>query len=210
MIAHVRGLLAAAAAESVVVDVGGVGYRCLVPGSTRSRLPAAGQEVLLHTSLQVREDSMTLYGFLSREEYELFELLLRVDGIGPKVALGMLSATTPDSLRRAIAFEDLTALCRVPGIGKKTAQRIVLELKEKVGSIGPVPALGEAAAAGAAGGPTGSAMTDSYGDALDALMQLGYNRVEAAQSLEKAKQEAGEEPRVELLVRLGLKHLFRG
>lgn len=210
MIAHVRGLLAASASESVVIDVGGVGYRCLVPGSTRSRLPAAGQEVLLHTSLQVREDSMTLYGFLSQEEYDLFELLLRVDGIGPKVALGMLSTTTPDSLRRAIAFEDLTALCRVPGVGKKTAQRIVLELKDKVGAIGPVPALGETAMAGAAGSASGGAPSDSYADALDALMQLGYSRVEAAESLAKARPEAGEEPRVETLVRLGLKHLFRG
>jgi Holliday junction DNA helicase RuvA len=212
MIAHVRGLLALSASESVVIDVGGVGYRCLVPTSTRSRLPAAGQEVLLLTSMQVREDSMTLYGFLTQEEYDLFELLLRVDGIGPKVALGMLSATsTPESLRRAIAFEDLTALCRVPGIGKKTAQRIVLELKDKVGTIGPVPALGDAAMAEGAGDAAG-ATADSYRDALDALMQLGYSRPEAAQSLEKAKQEAGDEPepRVETLVRLGLKHLFRG
>jgi Holliday junction DNA helicase RuvA len=206
MIAHVRGQLVAATADSAVIDAGGVGYRCLVTGSTRSRLPAMGQEVLLHTSFQVREDSMTLYGFLTQEEYDLFELLLKVDGVGPKVALSVLSAMTPDSLRRALAFEDITALCRAPGIGKKTAQRMVLELKDKVGAIGveTIPLPGGAMPAAAAGAP------DARLDALEALMALGYSRPEAAQALEKAAKEAGEAPKTETLVRLGLKHLFRG
>lgn len=206
MIAHVRGALAATGTGWVVVDVGGVGYRCLVPSSTRSRLPATGQEVLLHTSLQVREDSMTLYGFLSAEEFGLFELLLRVEGIGPKVALGVLSATTPDLFRRYVALEDVTSLCRIPGIGKKTAQRIVLELKEKVGSAGP----SEGRATGVAAVALTAAEPDAGVEALEALMALGYSRVEAAQALEKAGKEAGESPRTEVLVRLGLKHLFRG
>lgn len=208
MIAHVRGELVSSAPDSVVIDVGGVGYRCLVPTSTRSRLPAAGQSVLLFTSLQVREDSMTLYGFLSAEEYELFELLLRVDGVGPKLALGVLSATTPDSLRRSVAFEDITALCRVPGIGKKTAQRMVLELKDKVGNIGPVQPLGGTgmpAPAAVAAGPA-----DVFLDALEALLALGYVRADASQALDKARKEAGESPKTETLVRLSLKHLYRG
>ncbi len=207
MIAHVRGQLVASAPDSVVVDVGGVGYRCLVPASTRSRLPGAGHEVLLHTSMQVREDSMTLYGFLTQEEYSLFELLLTVDGIGPKVALGVLSATTPDSFRRAVAFEDITALCRVPGIGKKTAQRMVLELKEKVGNVGPVQPLGGTGALPAEAVP---AAADAFMDAIDALISLGYARVEAAQAIDKARKEAGDAPKTETLVRLGLKHLYRG
>ena len=207
MIAHVRGQLVASAPDSVVVDVGGVGYRCLVPASTRSRLPASGHEVLLHTSMQVREDSMTLYGFLTQEEYSLFELLLTVDGIGPKVALGVLSATTPDSFRRAVAFEDITALCRVPGIGKKTAQRMVLELKEKVGNVGPVQPLGGTGALPAEAVP---AAADAFMDAIDALISLGYARVEAAQAIDKARKEAGDAPKTETLVRLGLKHLYRG
>jgi len=206
MIAHVRGQLLSATADSVVVDVGGVGYRCLVPTSTRSRLPAMGQDVLLHTSFQVREDSMTLYGFLTGEEYDLFELLLKVDGVGPKVALSVLSSTTPDALRRALAFEDITALCRVPGIGKKTAQRMVLELKDKVGSIGveavPLP--------GGVPVPAASGKPDARLDALEALTALGYTRADAAQAVEKAAREAGEEPRTETLVRLSLKHLYRG
>lgn len=209
MIAHVRGQLMAATADSVVLDVGGVGYRCLVPTSTRSRLPAHGSEVLLHTSFQVREDSMTLYGFLAAEEYDLFELLLKVEGIGPKVALSVLSATTPDSLRRALAFEDITALCRVPGIGKKTAQRMVLELKDKVGAMGvesiPLPGGVTAAKAGAAAAPPDARM-----EALEALTALGYTRTDAAQAIEKAVREAGEHPKTETLVRLSLKHLYRG
>lgn len=207
MIAHLRGTLVAAAPEWVVVDVAGVGYRCLVPGSTRSRLPAAGEEVRLHTSLQVRDDSLTLYGFLTREEFDLFELLLRVEGIGPKVALGVLSASTPESVRRAIAFEDVTALCRVPGIGKKTAQRIVLELKDKVGAVGPGPGTG-AGAMPAVSATSGA--PDAYADALDALVQLGYTRADAGEALERARAEAGEEARAETLIRLGLKHLYRG
>lgn len=205
MIAHLRGELAAATADSVVLDVNGVGYRCLVPSSTRSRLPSTGQSLHLYTSLQVREDSMTLYGFLTSGEFDLFELLLRVDGIGAKVALGVLSATAPESFRRAVAFEDIAALCRIPGIGKKTAQRMVLELKDKVGSVGPnsgVELVGLAA--------VGAAEGDVYAEAVEALSALGYSRVEAAQALDRARKEAGEAPTVEILVRLGLKHLFRG
>lgn len=207
MIAHVRGELVASTQDSVVIDVGGVGYRCLVPASTRTSLPAVGQQVLLHTSHQVREDSVTLYGFFTREEFDLFELLLRVDGIGPKVALSMLSSTTPDSLRRAIAFEDITALCRVPGIGKKTAQRVVLELKEKVGAVGPAQPLSGTGSlpAAAFSGPV-----DAVSEAVEALMALGYARPDAAQAIDKARREAGESPTVENLVRFGLKHLFRG
>jgi holliday junction DNA helicase RuvA len=207
MIAHVRGQLVAATADSAIVDVGGVGYRCLVPSSTRSRLPAMGQEVLLHTSFQVREDAMTLYGFLTGEEYDLFELLLKVDGVGPKAALSVLSSMTPDALRRALAFEDVTALCRAPGIGKKTAQRMVLELKDKVGSIGveTVPLPGGLPGAGAAAGAP-----DVRADAIEALMALGYARAEASQAIEKAAREGGDEPKLETLVRLSLKHLFRG
>lgn len=206
MIAHLRGVVALAGTDFVVIDVGGVGYRCLVSTTTRSRL-ATGQEVLLHTSMQVREDSLTLFGFGSAEEFGLFELLLRVEGVGPKVALGVLSSVTPDSFRRAVAFEDLSVLTRIPGIGKKIAQRMVLELKEKVGVLAPVEELtgtSGAAASGQSGEPT-PAM-----EALDALLALGYSRPEAAQGLERARREAGENPHTETLVRLALRHLFRG
>jgi len=206
VIAHIRGELAALSSDSVVVDVGGVGYRCLVSGSTRSRLPALGQAVQLFTSLQVREDSMTLYGFLTGEEFELFELLLRVEGVGPKVALGVLSASTPDGFRRAVAFEDIPALTRIPGIGKKTAQKIVIELKDKIGDLGAAPTFTGIAVPGGAV----PAAPDAFSEAMEALMALGYSRAEAAQALDRARREAGEQPRTETLVRIGLKQLFRG
>jgi len=207
MIAHLYGEVVAVAPDSVVVDVGGVGYRCLIPNSTRSRLPSVGQMVRLLTSLQVREDALTLYGFLTPEEHELFNLLLRVDGIGPKVALGILSAITPESFRRAVALEDVAALCRLPGIGKKTAQRLLLDLKDKVGSLGAADGA-EVAALAAAGG--GAPAGDAWADAFEALISLGYSRVEASRALDQARPEAGEAPTVERLVRLGLKYLFRG
>lgn len=206
MIAHLRGVVALAGTDFVVIDVGGVGYRCLVSTTTRSRL-VTGQEVLLHTSMQVREDSLTLFGFGSAEEFELFELLLRVEGVGPKVALGVLSAVTPEAFRRAVAFEDLAVLTRIPGIGKKIAQRMLLELREKVGVPGPAEGLTGAGGATQAGQ---SAESSPAMEALDALLALGYSRPEAAQGLEKARREAGENPRTETLVRLALKHLFRG
>jgi len=207
MIAHLRGELVTATADTVVLDVGGVGFRCLVPSSTRSRLPATGASLQLFTSLQVREDSFTLYGFLTEAEFTLFELLLKVDGIGPKAALAVLSSTAPEAFRRAIAFEDIHALCRIPGIGKKTAQRLVLELKEKVGALGAGPGL-------AVGGPPAAEPAGQAGDvwteAAEALCALGYSRAEAAEALARARSEAGEKPAVETLVRLGLKQLFRG
>lgn len=208
MIAHLRGAVAGLGPDHAVIDVGGVGYRCQVPAATRSRL-SVGQEVLLHTSMQVREDSMTLYGFSSNDEFELFELLLRVESIGPKVALGVLSATTPESFRRAIAFEDVTSLCRIPGVGKKTAQRMVLELKEKVGALIGLRQTGDGGVGLTVSAPV-SGEPDPSMEALEALLALGYSRLEAAQALEKARQEAGDAPRTELLVRLGLKYLFRG
>lgn len=205
MIAHLRGVLVLSTGDQVVVDVGGVGYRCLVPASTRVRLPAPGHETRLLTSMQVREDSMTLYGFLEQEEYELFELLLRVDGIGPKVALGVLSAVTPESFRRAVAFEDSAMLTRIPGIGKKTAQRIVIELKEKVGA-GPaaLPAAGGTGMAAA----TGEA--NPFAEAMEALTALGYARMEAGQALERVRADAAERATAELLVKLALKQLYKG
>jgi holliday junction DNA helicase RuvA len=202
LIAHVRGVLVHASGDQAVVDVGGVGYRCLVPASTRVRLPGPGSEVRLYTSLQVREDSMTLYGFLDHDEYELFELLLLVEGIGPRVALGVLSAVTPDSFRKAVVFADTAALTRIPGIGKKTAQRILVELKERLGA-------GKGAVEPAAG-PLRAAGPDSFAEAMEALVSLGFGRLEAGEALERVRPDAGEAPVAEQLVKLALKQLYKG
>lgn len=134
MIAQLTGIVAARGAGTAVVDVGGVGY--LVHVTSHDLLPPVGEQVVLHTSLQVREDAMTLYGFLQAAARDLFELLLTASGVGPRLALAALGTHRPDVLRLAIAAEDTAALTLVPGIGKKVAQRIVLELRDKVGALG--------------------------------------------------------------------------
>lgn len=134
MIAMVRGVVAHRDIAKVVVDVHGVGY--VVHVADPSTVPALGAEIVLHTSLQVREDSMTLYGFPDRAGLALFDLLLTSSGVGPKLALACLATMPPSALRQAIASADLATLSTVPGVGKKVAQRMVLELKDKVGGMG--------------------------------------------------------------------------
>ena len=135
MIASVSGRVAGHAAGGVVVVVGGVGLAVQTTPGTRARL-RAGDEATLFTSLVVREDSLTLFGFETDDEREMFELLQTASGVGPKVAQAVLTVHTPDAVRRAVSTEDLTALCLVPGIGKKGAQRMVLELRDKLGLAG--------------------------------------------------------------------------
>jgi Holliday junction DNA helicase RuvA len=132
MIASLTGRVSGITAQGVVLNVGGVGLAVLTTPGTRARL-RTGEEAFLATSLVVREDSLTLYGFETDDEREIFELLQTSSGVGPKVAQAVLTVHTPDAVRRAIATEDLTALCLVPGIGRKGAQRMVLELRDKVG-----------------------------------------------------------------------------
>lgn len=169
MIAHVTGRVAAKSAGSCVLEVGGVGLRLHMSTSALSHLPAAGDEVTVFTHLHVREDELALFGFESIEEQDLFEKLITVSGVGPKVALSALSALAPAALVEAIACEDDTLIATVPGIGKKTAQRLIIELKDKVGG----PGLGaRPAAAGGAGA-----------EATDALVSMGFSTAEVAAAL---------------------------
>lgn len=161
MIAHLRGRVAARRAGSVVVDVGGVGYLVHLPG--REHVPGRGEAIELHTSLQVREDSMTLYGFTDARALELFELLLSSSGVGPKLALAALGTHRPDALRQALADGDLATVTQVPGIGRKVAQRLLLELRDKLGGTDAdldVPGSGAAAS--------------PLADVREALLGLGY------------------------------------
>src|ERR687884_1005004 len=135
MIVSLEGTLAAAGAGYAVVVVGGVGLKVHTPASTIARLPNAGERVKLLTSLQVREDSLTLYGFLTEAEQALFNLLLGVSGLGPARALALLSASSVDALRADIAGENAAALIRIPGVGRKLAGQIILDLKSKVGTV---------------------------------------------------------------------------
>lgn len=198
MIAHLRGLVAQRGAGTVVVDVHGVGYLVHVTGATP--LPARGEPVELHTSMQVREDSMTLYGFADRGSLELFELLLSSSGVGPRIALAALGTHRPDTLRAAIAGSDVATLTAVPGIGRKVAERLVLELKDKVGL--PDAGLEAAGAADAAGGQA----DDARAEVREALLGLGYSAGEAQQALAAVDAEAAAGDAAELL-RLALRSL---
>ena len=179
MIGSVAGTLVETYPDGALVDVNGVGYRVLAPASVLARLPGAGEKVRLHTHLHVREDALTLFGFTTAEERDVFEVLIGVNGIGPKGGLAVLSVYTPDALRRAILGEDLDALTLIPGVGKKTASRMILELKEKLGA-------GEPELASIAGSP---AVRDALGEVRAALLQLGYTTTEAREAIERVAAE---------------------
>jgi Holliday junction DNA helicase RuvA len=184
VIAHLAGTVAHRDATSVVVDVGGVGY--LVHVTPADDVPAVGQPVRLHTSLQVREESMTLYGFTSPASLRLFELLLTSSGVGPKLALAALATHQPDVLRVAIAGADLATLTAVPGIGRKVAERLVLELKDKVGSVGA--AIDPVSVAAGDGAPSG----DHIDEVRDALLGLGYSSAEVQRALARIDEPAAD------------------
>jgi Holliday junction DNA helicase RuvA len=164
MIAFLEGEVVDKAAGRVVLDVGGVGYELSVPTSVLAGLPPAGSKARIHTRMVVREDSMTLYGFATTDERALFDLLTGVTGVGPKVALAFLSSLAPDALRRAVVSGDADALTVVPGVGKKVAQRVVLDLRDKLGGEGAeIVAIGPMA------------------DVREALVALGLSPLEASQ-----------------------------
>ena len=183
MISRLRGTAVARNGERIVLDVGGVGYALAVT-PTAARLAEGGGEVSLDTYLHVREDALQLYGFAEPSERELFVHLLTVSGVGPKVALAVVSGSPASELRKAIALGDHARFQAIPGIGKKTAERIVLELKEKLGAGAP-----EAAAPAASGAPT-------HLVARDALVELGWTVVEAEQALAETDPDLTPEERV--------------
>jgi len=196
MIAFLNGRLADIQAGAVIIDVGGMGYRVQVPLSLINSLPEPGGQVLLHTHLAVREDDISLYGFREREELECFLKLLNVSGVGPKGALAALTLFAPEELGQAIVNEDLPALTRVPGIGKKTAGRIILELKDKI-------------AATALKDVVGRKQPVLVADAAAALEALGYSMLEANKGVREALAGFTEEPPVAELVRRALRLLVK-
>ncbi len=164
MIASLRGRLAAKQAPSIVVECNGVGYDVETPMSTFLDLPELGAEVFLHTHLLVREDAQILYGFASVEERALFRTLLKVNRVGAKMALGVLSAMSATDFRRCVEYEDAATLSKVPGIGRKTAERLIVEMRDKVGEVG-TPSLP---------GQRIDVTSSPRAEAFDALVALGY------------------------------------
>lgn len=198
MIAFLKGEVAEALPGRVVLDVCGVGYEVLIPLSTFEKLPAGRAEMVLHTVLTVREDAHTLYGFATKPEKDLFVLLTQhVSGIGPKLGLAVLNGCTPAQFRAAVVAQDVAFLSRIKGLGKKTAERIVVELKDKMGVDAAWP---QPAGASTASTPAASSW---IGDAVLALMSLGYKQADALAAIEKA----GPQDSVEALVREALKRL---
>jgi len=195
MIGRIAGTLLAKSPPMLLVDVGGVGYEIDAPMSTFYRLPAIGEPVLLHTHLLVREDAQLLYGFASEAERALFRQLLKVSGVGAKLALVILSGVAVDELLAIVSDEDAARLVRIPGIGRKTAERLILELREPLGRMASTPASVLA--------PRGDALQD----AASALEALGYKPTEARAAL---RDLAAEDQSSEDLIRAALKRLMRG
>ena len=198
MIAQLRGKICNKAPNQVVVDVGGVGFLVFIPLSTFYHLPEPKEEVLLLTRTHLREEGIFLYGFLSEEERVLFDLLCGISGIGPRLATNILSGISPNELIGALSAGDSARLQAIPGVGRKLAGRMALELKEKAGGISAVPSI-EAA--------PGEPRRDVMEDLVSALVNLGYNRQKAIQAARSALQAGGSRLSFERLIKEALRTL---
>ena len=206
MIAYVNGIIEYIEEGLCVVDVGGVGINVNISGSTMDRMPGIGEAVKLYTYTNVKEDAFTLFGFLSRDELSLFKMLITVSGIGPKGGLSILSVMTPDDLRFAIMAGDSKSLAKAPGIGKKTAERITLELRDKI-KVSEGDMLKSSSAA-AMDDLTGEASL-ARDEAVAALVALGYNSTDAMKAVRKVlkiNEDAASD--TEKLLKLALKEMF--
>ena len=202
MISYIRGTLVDCEEDKVIVDVGGVGYGIYMAGSAMGMLPPAGSEVKLHTYLSVKEDAMKLYGFFTRDDLRVFKLLIGVNGIGPKGGLGVLSVLSPDDLRFAVLSNDVKAICAAPGIGKKTAEKLILELKDKLHLEDVLDHLEEAPASGASSGGQGEVQSE----AVQALVALGYGSTEALRAVKQVEMQADTD--VETVLKQALKYMM--
>ena len=202
MIAYVKGTLAYTTENHAVIDICGLGLQVQASPTTLTRLPAKGAEVQLFTYLQLSENGQALHGFLTREEVRMFTLLISISGIGPKVATAILGTLPPEQIMIAIVAEDASALSKAPGVGKKTAQRIMLELRDKIKTEDAWSAQSGATPANLT--LPGGASTKQ--DAMDALLALGYGRAEAMQTV---LEIADDDMKTEQIIKLSLKKLAR-
>ncbi len=200
MISYIRGELAAVEKEKIIIDVQGIGYGIFMPESSIGLLPQTGSTVKIYTYLNVREDAMQLFGFLTRDDLELFRLLIGVSGIGPKGGLNILSRLTADELRFAVMSGDAKAISAAPGIGKKTAEKVIIELKDKLDiedmlnrTADIVPDAGD------------NVSGEIESEAVQALVALGYGSAESLRAVKSVSQECGT---VEEVLKAALKYLF--
>ena len=187
MISYIKGPLTAIEEDVIVVEAGGVGMGIHVPLSVLDRLPGIGREVTVYTYFQVREDAMSLYGFLNRQHRDMFRQLIGVNGVGPKAALGILSTMTPDDLRMAIVTGDAKAISRAPGIGPKTAQRLILDLKDKISMEEVLGNLALPCDGGASAALGTASMGEAAKEAVQALVALGYSNMEANKAVKQVE-----------------------
>lgn len=197
----------------IVENASGIGFEIFIPAGSPLYRYGEGEEIMVYTSMAVKEDDISLYGFHNREALELFELLITVNGIGAKAAMAILSVLSPEELRRAVLFEDAKEISRANGVGKKTAERIILELKEKIGKMadglngnGLTAELGVGAGGAGTGGAGGEgAVVDNRVEAINALMALGYSKAEAFSAISQVPEDGLS---CEDYIKKALKHLF--
>ncbi|SFR86943.1 Holliday junction branch migration protein RuvA [Anaeromicropila populeti] len=205
MIAYIKGELADVSENGIVVENGNIGYEIRVPASVMNQLPVIGGTVKIYTYLYVREDAMNLYGFLTKDDLEIFQLLITVNGIGPKGALGILSAISPDNLRFAILADDAKTIAKAPGIGSKTASKLILELKDKIRleDAFEIKLKHEEKEKECRGAQGNSSQVQN--DAVQALAALGYSNTEALRAVRKIT--VTEDMTVEAVLKGALKHI---
>lgn len=207
MIAYIKGILAEVYEDGIVVEAGSIGYNIMVSGNVIGMLPGIGSEVKIHTYTHVREDAFLLYGFLTRDDLEIFKKCITVSGIGPKGALAILSVMDADSLRFAIISGDAKAIAKAPGVGARTAERLILELKDKVNIedtlVGHEIAMGNASAMQGVDATGVNAMKK---DAVEALVALGYSSTEALKAVNQIEDLQNMDS--EAILKVALKHIF--
>jgi Holliday junction DNA helicase RuvA len=200
MFAYIKGELVFSSPTSVIVEANGIGYRILIPTSNFSQLPQLGEIVFLHVSFVVRELSHTLYGFLSTLDRDLFEMLQNVSGIGPKLALSVIAHISLQELRKAIGNHDLVIICKIPGIGKKTAERLIIELRDKLPAAFPHDPSEHFIS-------LSDPKSQKIADAMNALINLGYNQITAQKAIKKTLQDHPDNIDLALLITHSLKNV---
>ena len=200
MFAYIKGILTSIHPTYVVVEVNGIGYAIFIPCRLLGELPSLGQNIQLYTTFVVRELSHTLYGFLNEQERNAFEILMNVTGIGPKLALSLIGHLTFYELQTAVTRQDFPTLCRVPGVGKKTAERLVVELKDKLPTLLPLQISNLAI-------PVSDSISQHVQDAILALINLGYHQNTAQKAIKQSLKELPEMVDLPLLITTALKNI---
>ncbi len=201
MYAYLKGVLVSATTSQVVVDIHGIGYLLFIPHRVLDQLPAIGQSVQLFTTFVVREFAHSLYGFINEYERDVFDVLMNITGIGPKLALSLIGHLTLPALQEAIAEQDLRTLCKVPGVGKKTAERLIVELKDKLAHLLHFEMADYAVATKI------DPKNQNFQDAILALINLGYTQSAAQKAVKQSLQEWDEEADLAGLITLALKYI---